>query len=325
MTVMKYLLKFSQFSEYKESHRERLRFLLSIVGIEVKVNRSLTKWFPRDYYAIDSNEDMEYEENEYRRRLHHANQLAMAAEMEREYSSEELVKSFTPEDICLQESSNAYEYRMHEIFGIHEDVNVAIIDEWIQRMNRFKTLKIDHIIHLRKFLKMASHVSYSIDISNLTQVIKVLMHQLHQLQDKLNTAMFIFDRLVQAPWNTTEAFVGSVLDKDKLGVMDVIGHGDPSGGNGDGFAFKRLVKPQTRSSNPTALSTNSRIQGTGKDLRALTSDELIRSLTLLGVEREQLSKLKRWDLVHLFRDLTNKAAAEGKAHAFEKYVLIDCN
>ena len=43
-----------------------------------------------------------------------------------------------------------------------------------------------------------------------------------------------------APWNTTEAFVKSHLERDGNGRMELQGIGDPSG-RGEGYSFVRIA------------------------------------------------------------------------------------
>lgn len=48
------------------------------------------------------------------------------------------------------------------------------------------------------------------------------------------------NRLVYSPWNTTEAFVKSHLERDGNGRMELQGIGDPSG-RGEAYSFVRIA------------------------------------------------------------------------------------
>jgi hypothetical protein len=72
----------------------------------------------------------------------------------------------------------------------------------------------------------------------LERLSKILKDDIRRLTDRMKVGRFVFERLAMCPWNTTEAFVRSHLEKDGLGKMTLQGLGDPSG-RGEGFAFVR--------------------------------------------------------------------------------------
>jgi len=54
-----------------------------------------------------------------------------------------------------------------------------------------------------------------------------------------------------------------------------------------------------------------KITGTENDLRKLTMKQMAAMLRHYGMGQKEIDLLKRWDRVHVIRDLSTKAASDG--------------
>ena len=61
------------------------------------------------------------------------------------------------------------------------------------------------------------------------------------------------------------------------------------------------------------------ITGTEDDLRKLTMKQMGRILKSYGMPDKQIQTLKRWDRVHVIRDLSTKAASDGIGDGLERF------
>lgn len=146
----------------------------------------------------------------------------------------------------------------------------------------------------------------------------IVIKQIQRTDARLAVGRFLFDRLVVAPWNTTEAYVRSHLERDGQGKMELQGVGDPSG-RGEGFSFVRIIK-QSRGPNGAAAKKNTvKYFDTDKDLRKLTKKDAVRLLVALGVREAEAMALKRWDRVHMIREFSTKLEKTGLAKELHKY------
>jgi len=294
-SILKYCLK-AKSSPHKGQHRMKLKAIVRKVGDEVKESSiSGAKWYLRDFSerAIDADD---------------------AADLERRFSPEELSRSFTPEDVCLQESCNAAEYRF---FQQHiTDVDLSKIEMWLTHTENVKQLQMDRA---EKAMRLAGDCkAANPDLSSaIERFIFVLIQQIRRTEAKLAVGRFIFDRLAAAPWNTTEAYVRSHLERDGQGRLDLKGAGDPSG-CGDGFSFVRIVK-SARASGPANKKNSVQFYKTDKDLRKLTKKDAVQLLVALGVREAEAMALKRWDRVHMIREISTKLEKTGTGLAKELY------
>lgn len=82
-------------------------------------------------------------------------------------------------------------------------------------MHKVKQGKLDRAQRVRRLLNDSSikaslaHLKPSLDALN-----KILVRDIQRLDNKMNVARYVFNQLVIAPWNTTEAFVHSHLERD---------------------------------------------------------------------------------------------------------------
>lgn len=105
-------------------------------------------------------------------------------------------------------------------------------------------------------------------------------------------------------------------------MMKLTGLGDPSG-IGEGFSFLREgeAKP-TKSAGGGGMGQTAqmkKITGTEDDLRKLTMKQMGRILKSYGMAQKQIDTLKRWDRVHVIRDLSTKAASDGIGDGLERF------
>ncbi|KAG5192554.1 hypothetical protein JKP88DRAFT_190980, partial [Tribonema minus] len=104
-------------------------------------------------------------------------------------------------------------------------------------------------------------------------------------------------------------------------MMRLNGTGDPSGGCGEGFSFAQ--KPAEASGPFDNLPKNfqldqlaiRKVTGTSADLRKLNMRELEKQLVDLGMDRESVAHLKRWDRVQMISHMANMAVTHNTQDA----------
>ena len=103
-------------------------------------------------------------------------------------------------------------------------------------------------------------------------------------------------------------------------MMQLTGLGDPSG-QGEGFSFIRQADTKTsKAAGNAALSGQiKKITGTEDDLRKLTMKQMASLLRSYGMAQNKIDTLKRWDRVHVIRDLSTKAASDGIGDGLERF------
>lgn len=129
------------------------------------------------------------------------------------YTADEIAKSFSPEEVCLQESCNAAEYRLY-----HQhitDIDLSKVEAWLTLMHKVKQGKLDRAQRVKR---LVNECAVKASLAHLRQpldaLMKILVKDIQRLEGKMNIARYIFNSLVVAPWNTTEAFVRSHLERD---------------------------------------------------------------------------------------------------------------
>jgi hypothetical protein len=135
---------------------------------------------------------------------------------------------------------------------------------------------------------------------------------------------FIYQELQLAPWTLSGEFIDVHKRAQGSATMKLTGIGDPSG---IGEAFNYLREDE-RKSNKSLLSNNNdgalnaqikKITGTENDLRKLTMKQMASLLRSYGMKDKQIAVLKRWDRVHVIRDLSTKAASDGMGDDMERF------
>eukprot|EP00816_Leptocylindrus_hargravesii_P003416 CAMPEP_0196808958 /NCGR_PEP_ID=MMETSP1362-20130617/8928_1 /TAXON_ID=163516 /ORGANISM="Leptocylindrus danicus, Strain CCMP1856" /LENGTH=1553 /DNA_ID=CAMNT_0042183479 /DNA_START=42 /DNA_END=4703 /DNA_ORIENTATION=- len=148
-----------------------------------------------------------------------------------------------------------------------------------------------------------------------------LKADLLELRRKHEVAKFIYEELQLAPWHTTNEFIEVHKNAQGSGMMKLTGLGDPSG-LGEGFSFLREMdpKPNKASNSDGALNEQiNKITGTQNDLRRLTMKQMADLLRSYGMKDPDIKKLKRWDRVHVIRDLATRDAADGMGDVDGKF------
>jgi Protein of unknown function (DUF3591)/Bromodomain len=103
-------------------------------------------------------------------------------------------------------------------------------------------------------------------------------------------------------------------------MLKLTGLGDPSG-TGEGFSYLREVEKPSKSVGQNQALNNQikKITGTEDDLRKLTMKQMASLLRSYGMAQKEIDTLKRWDRVHVIRDLSTKAASDGIGDGLERF------
>eukprot|EP00978_Attheya_sp_CCMP212_P011558 scaffold28550_cov41-Attheya_sp.AAC.1 len=143
-----------------------------------------------------------------------------------------------------------------------------------------------------------------------------------EIRRKQEVARFIYEELQLAPWHLTAEFIDVHKNGQGTAMMRLTGLGDPSG-LGEAYNFLRELdsKPNKATGNSDgALNAQiKKITGTQNDLRKLTMKQMASLLRSYGMGQKEIDKLKRWDRVHVIRDLSTKAASDGMGDGLERY------
>lgn len=139
-----------------------------------------------------------------------------------------------------------------------------------------------------------------------------------ELKRKNDIAQFIYEELCIAPWHLTFEFIDVHKHAHGPGQLELTGFADPSG-VGEGFDFRRAAdKAKAKGKKGIALSNDGalkaqikKITGTDNDLRKLTMKQMGAMLRSFNMPQSKIDTLKRWDRVHVIRDLSTKAASDG--------------
>ena len=315
--VLKYCAK-EVTAPHKQSHRNAIRDFLREMADEMRDNSSMTsKFFLKDFPPN--------------------------SEAETKYSIDHLSRQFTPEEVCIQEACNNAEYRLLQ--SNITDVDLMKVQTYLNFLHlkkqhyklRYEGLTAFVADTTRRWQLLSSSSSSSqalglLGFGSLEQfqarsqkLLDLLSREIFRLQKKQQIARFLLERLMVAPWNTTEAFVNSVIRNDNQGKMDVRGKGDPSG-RGEGFAFVRLPKisaiPLGGTGKKKDDKESNKLVGTDKDLRKLTKVDAINLLVALDVKKDEATRLGRWDRIHMIRTMVDKLVAQGciNQNNLSKYV-----
>ncbi|GKZ00022.1 hypothetical protein MPSEU_000955600 [Mayamaea pseudoterrestris] len=178
-----------------------------------------------------------------------------------------------------------------------------------------KTKKLAELSRSNKSIQPAQLALYEKAASELESLQK-------SLRQKHEIAKFIYEELQLTPWHLTGEFIEVHKKGDGTGMMKLTGLGDPSG-QGEGFSFLREVdsKPvKSIGANNDALSEQvKKITGTDCDLRKLTMKQMAALLRHYGMDDKYINTLKRWDRVHVIRDLSTKFASDGVGDGLERF------
>lgn len=241
-------------------------------------------------------------------------------------SEEEIRASIQPESVCLYESMMSGHRRLLDI-GLTKlftptGVNGAI-NHLLKRLELRKenlTAKLIEPLGLeRRAREKAEQELWKKD-----PVIR-------KLEKDIQVARFINEQLQLTPWNLTNNYVECHLQGKGSGMLQLGGIGDPTG-RGEGFSFVRV--PQSRAKKKEEDETNAgganadsaavqkavaAVTGTTADLRKLKMKEAGDVLRNLGLADADIKKLRRWDRIHMVRELSSRATAHGVAGSLSKF------
>jgi len=238
-----------------------------------------------------------------------------------------LGKQLAPEGVVAWEVADAAKQRMndvgiHQLYsGSHATLSVGVTMFYLAgQMNAAREIA-------RKVKKLG-------EMSKSNKSVKSLQAQYYEsaareldlmsksLRQRHDVAKFIYEELQLAPWHITGELTDVHIKGDGSGMMKLTGLGDPSG-IGEGFSFLREAdtKPSKASASATMGQTAEmkKITGTSDDLRKLTMKQMGRILKSYGMAQKQVDTLKRWDRVHVIRDLSTKAASDGIGDGLERF------
>ncbi|TMW55909.1 hypothetical protein Poli38472_008557 [Pythium oligandrum] len=240
-------------------------------------------------------------------------------------SEEDIRANIPPESVCLYESMMSGHRRLLDIgltklftpTGVNGVINVLI--------KRLES---------RKQALSAS----MIEPLGLTSVAKEKAEKelwktdstIRKLETDIQVARYILEQLQLTPWNLTNNYVECHLQGKGSGMLQLGGIGDPTG-RGEGFSFVRV--PQSRAKKKDgeeegAAGVNgaeavqkavAAVTGTTADLRKLTMKETGNVLRNLGVPEADIKNLRRWDRIHVIRQLSTMATAIGRGGALSKF------
>ena len=236
-----------------------------------------------------------------------------------------LGKSIAPEGVAAFETASAAARRLidlgiNQLFaGSHSVGSVGMTTTYLAgQMNAAKEMH-------RKAKKMCEWSRTNKDLTPAKVVFyeKAAAHlELHWkcLRQRYDVCRFIYEELQLTPWHLTGEFIEVHKKGEGSGMMKLTGLGDPSG-LGEGFSFLREAdsKPSKASAAGALNAQVKKITGTEDDLRKLTMKQMAALLRSYGLAQKQIDTLKRWDRVHVIRDLSTKAASDGIGDGLERF------
>lgn len=176
---------------------------------------------------------------------------------------------------------------------------------------------------MKKMLEFArsSKASTQTQVAFYDKAAEKLDEYWKEIRRKHEVARFIYEELQLASWNLTFEFIDIHKLGHGTGMMRLTGIGDPSG-LGEAYNFLRDVdtKPNKAAVSDGALNAQiKKITGTDNDLRKLTMKQMASLLRSYGMAQKDIDRLKRWDRVHVIRDLSTKAASDGMGDGLERF------
>ncbi|CAH0481011.1 unnamed protein product [Peronospora belbahrii] len=244
-------------------------------------------------------------------------------------SEEEIRASIPPESVCLYESMMSGHRRLLDI-GLTKLFTPSGVNGAINHLIRR--------LELRKNTLSARLVSANLERRAKEKAQAELWKKdpvVRKLETDIQVARYINEQLQLTPWNLTNNYVECHLQGKGSGMLQLGGIGDPTG-RGEGFSFVRV--PQSRAKKkdgeedavPTAESKISAetaavqkavaaVTGTTADLRKLKMKEAGDVLRNLGLADADINKLRRWDRIHMVRELSSRATAHGVAGSLSKF------
>lgn len=228
---------------------------------------------------------------------------------------EGLGRKVSPEGVAAYESQCAAIHRLKDLgitelyTGTNMVANVAMVQIYLNGAAQAamqRRLKMKKVLEVMRRQKSSQLVYYEKAFEKLDAEYK-------KVKRRQEIAKFIYEELQLAPWYLS----GEFIDIHKRGIgtarMRLTGLGDPSG-VGEAYNFIREMDSKSTLNRNTDGALNAQIKkitGTENDLRKLTMKQMASLLRSYGMKDKQISVLKRWDRVHVIRDLSTKAASDG--------------
>ncbi|XP_077971618.1 transcription initiation factor TFIID subunit 1-like [Styela clava] len=127
--------------------------------------------------------------------------------------------------------------------------------------------------------------------------------------------MKVDEEVLNAPWNTTRAYLSAVKGKC---LLQVTGPADPTG-CGEGFSYVKVpMKPQQPKDESAPAPPKKLVTGTDADLRRLSLTNAKNILRKYGVPDEEIRKLSRWEVIDVVRTMSTEQARAGATSKFAR-------
>ncbi|TYZ61073.1 hypothetical protein PybrP1_001538 [[Pythium] brassicae (nom. inval.)] len=249
-------------------------------------------------------------------------------------SEEEIRASIPPESVCLYESMMAGHRRLLDIgltklftpSGVH-----GAIAHLLKRLELRKQSLSAALVEPRGLERRAKE--------RADEALWKADAMVRKLETDIQVARYIDEQLQLTPWNLTNNYVECHLQGKGSGMLKLGGIGDPTG-RGEGFSFVRV--PQSRAKKKDGEGDEAAaaagggvggasaeaaavqkavaaVTGTTADLRKLKMKEAGDVLRNLGLAEADIKKLRRWDRIHMVRELSSRATAHGVAGSLSKF------
>lgn len=235
---------------------------------------------------------------------------------------EALGRKVSPEGVAAYESQCAAIRYLHDL-GITElfsgGSNIPNVAMVMMYLNGAANAAYERKIKLKKVLEV-NRRQKSPQVPYFERAFEKLEDEHKSVNRRKEIAKFIYEELQLSPWHLS----GEFMDVHKRGsaMMKLTGIGDPSGlGTGYNFLREQDNKPaKGATNNDGALNAQiKKITGTQNDLRKLTMKQMASLLRSFGMKDKKIGLLKRWDRVHVIRDLSTKAASDGMGDDLERF------
>jgi hypothetical protein len=224
---------------------------------------------------------------------------------------------FSPEDVCAFDSMLCAHRRLKDV-GIRHLTSAESVTKVLISLKLRHDMLQALVVEARRVGKALSSSGFGGHDSDaatphlkLAKMREALECQQKELERLREVAQFIHEQLQLCPWALSSSFVRHQLQGQGNGMMRLSGLGDPSAA-GEGFSFlpkpQEAAKPQSKNPevNLDQLAMR-KVTGTSADLRKLNMRELEKQLMDLGMEKEVVAPLHRWDRVRMISVLANKA------------------
>ena len=258
----------------------------------------------------------------------------------------------------LKNKIETYTYKLYNEAGFNQSINFKIFQNLFPAVTEpvlkkiFKEMNIEIDKYMCYFKKLPGDINQrritpenicqfescqfgiyklrEVGIKNLTNADKISYATNKYITNKTTLpkeqyfAKVIEEQLLTTPWNITQNYLQSKINK---GMLSIKGIGDPSNGNG-GYSFLKMpVKSynenKTLKEEMDVLKNQNKniktVTGTDADLRKLSKEDIKIKLIQLGIEEEAIQKMGRWKRVSLLRSTSSHAVKLGYEGDIVKY------